>query len=223
MIAFLRRDTAYELIQMCGFAGRFDVVYATGSHHFDPRAGGSFMHSHAQISTTDGEPPWIYHPFALRHLAVGILAFRTLALLDAPMMRETSAVCQRAPGPPKAERSIDEKTCVRIPSTGAPLICSRCDVDVSAGGPTGYRGNDPICDACLLETAPELGMMLVLTAMARLFGDAGPAGGDGNGNGNGNDDGERIHLEELGAFARVYARYAAERGPTRGLASFLRT
>lgn len=159
-------------------------------------------------------PILIQQPVALRHLAVGLLAFQTLALLDRGSARaaETQAAPERDVIPPAEVLVVDTDLSVRIPPTPDIVTCPRCSARLFAGGPTGFQGDDPICDACLLEAAPELGMVLVLVAMARLFGGPPPT----------KDEGGRVSLVELGAFARVYERFAAERSPTRGLGSFLR-
>lgn len=110
------------------------------------------------------------------------------------------------------EADLAARFSVRVPETPDIVPCCHCRLPVFASGPTGYRDDAPACDACLLEQAPELGMMLVLIALARQF-SAIPSS-------RGRHD--HVSLVELGAFARIYERFAAQRGPSRGLGAFLR-
>jgi hypothetical protein len=101
---------------------------------------------------------------------------------------------------------------IRIPVPPACVPCADCGVMVLVAGPTGFREDKPVCDACLLEGAPDLGMVLVLVAVARLFGSLRLRDGEH----------QLQALLELGAFVRLYERYASRRAPTRGFESFLR-
>ncbi len=158
--------------------------------------------------------PLTHVPLALRNLAVCLLAFQTLALLDRANARDGSAESADVRQPSSKDIQSTKLTLsVRVPDAPNRVVCLRCEVQFLAAGPTGYQDQTPICDACLLENAPELGMILVLVAMARLFSAPPPP----------SDRGERVSLVELGAFARVYERFASERAPTRGLGAFLRT
>lgn len=132
-----------------------------------------------------------------------------------------SAVRSRGIEPSRPEEGgADEVACgLREPSftIGVPgfpegVACGVCGVMVLAAGPTGFQGEHPVCDACLLERSPELGMVLVLVAVARLFGTLRVR----------NADHQLQALLELGAFVRLYERYASRHAPTRGFESFLR-
>ncbi|MCP3962306.1 MAG: hypothetical protein GY719_31065 [bacterium] len=87
-------------------------------------------------------------------------------------------------------------------SPGAP--CALC-VEPTGAGPVGYLDEDPVCDLCLLQNCAELGMLLALSAVTREYGDFGPE----------SEDEWRAALAELGAFARLYARFVARSGPRR--------
>ncbi len=91
---------------------------------------------------------------------------------------------------------------------GAP--CRLCAAETGSG-PVGYRGDEPICDLCLLEDAPVLGMVLALVAVVRAYASVVPA----------STDERRGALNELGAFARIYEAFAAKSGPMRWIRSRL--
>lgn len=95
---------------------------------------------------------------------------------------------------------------IRLPDRAGDVDCARCDTRFRAAGPTGHADELPICDLCLLECEKELGMVLALVSVVRVyasmrFGSA------------------REHweaLEEVGAFAHVFEQVAAARsGPGR--------
>ena len=94
---------------------------------------------------------------------------------------------------------------IRIPQPAGPANCAACRARFPAAGPTGYAEDLLICDMCLLENAPELGMVIALVAVVRAFGTVRPT------------DHEDYHeaLAEIGAFARIYERFAAKSGPPR--------
>ncbi len=94
---------------------------------------------------------------------------------------------------------------IRIPEPAGPARCARCRVRFSAAGPTGHAEDRPICDMCLLEGSPKLGMVLALVAVVRAFGTVQPS----------DHEDYREALAELGAFARIYERFAAKAGPAR--------
>ena len=94
---------------------------------------------------------------------------------------------------------------IRIPEPAGPAKCARCQVRFSAAGPTGYAEDQPICDMCLLEGCSELGMVMALAAVVRAFGAVPPS----------SRQDYRDALNELGAFARIYERFAAKSGPPR--------
>ena len=64
---------------------------------------------------------------------------------------------------------------------------------------------EPICDMCLLEGCHELGMVLAVIAVARAYASVDPH----------QVNERREALEELGAFVRIYERFAAKSGPPR--------
>ncbi len=92
---------------------------------------------------------------------------------------------------------------IRIaPNAGAP--CPLCGA-ATGSGPVGYLGDQTICDLCLLEGSNDLGMVLALVAVVRAYGSVEQASSDEH----------RDALNELGAFARIYERFAAKSGPMR--------
>ncbi len=82
--------------------------------------------------------------------------------------------------------------------------CAHCG-EPTGTGPVGYDGDQAICDLCFLERSKVLGMVLALIAVTRAC--------------------ARVELRssqdrhaadaELGAFARIYERFAAKSGPAR--------
>ncbi len=93
---------------------------------------------------------------------------------------------------------------IRAAAAGA-TACAACGHEVAGGAPLGLRGEEPLCDPCLLEASPQLGLMLALAAVARAFAVAcRKARGQ-----------PPEALEELGYFACVYERIAAKAGPMR--------
>ncbi len=92
---------------------------------------------------------------------------------------------------------------IRVASDpGTPcVICG----EATGAGPVGYRGEDPICDRDLLESCHVLGMVMALVAVARASAAAmmehPEAGQDA--------------MKEVGAFIRIYERFAAKSGPPR--------
>ncbi len=83
--------------------------------------------------------------------------------------------------------------------------CAACGEEFTGGGPLGHRDEDPVCDLCLFDGSPELGMVAALIsvtrALAAIHARAGDAGLEA--------------LEQLGFFARVYELVAAKSGPRR--------
>ena len=82
--------------------------------------------------------------------------------------------------------------------------CHLCAAETGSG-PVGYRDEEPLCDLCLFEEAPELGMVLALVAVVRAYASIRPASADEH----------REALNELGFFARMYELFAAKSGPMR--------
>ncbi len=127
----------------------------------------------------------------------------------APVVREPAAVydaeAEPAAGRPWNDELEDVLYSIRIPRPAGSARCARCRVRFSAAGPTGYVEDSPICDMCLLEGSQELGMAMALVAVVRAFGTVRSSShGD-----------YQEALGELGAFARIYERFAAKSGPPR--------
>ncbi len=115
---------------------------------------------------------------------------------------------------PAADRSGADSSAAAKPATGpvysirlaaAPGAPCRLCAAETGSGPVGYRGDEPICDLCLLEEAPALGMVLAVVAVVRAYGSVELAP----------TDERRDALNELGAFARIYETFAAKSGPMR--------
>jgi hypothetical protein len=95
---------------------------------------------------------------------------------------------------------------VRVPKHPGKVECGFCELPFNATGPTGYADSRKICDLCLLEGSNDLGMLLALAAVTRAFGCLELSSRQES----------RDALVELGAFARIYERFAARSGPPRG-------
>ncbi len=94
---------------------------------------------------------------------------------------------------------------IRIPVPAGDVTCPRCGQRFQAAGPTGYAGDQPICDLCLFEGSQPLGMLLALAAVVRAFGALDSGAGE-----------KYLQAsEELAAFARIYEIVAAKSGPAR--------
>ena len=137
------------------------------------------------------------------------LVYETGENQPVPVVREPAAVYEVEAEPaaewPWGEELENVMYSIRLPQPAGSALCARCRVRFSAAGPTGYAEDSPICDMCLLEGAPELGMVMALVAVVRAFGGVRPSShGD-----------YREALNELGAFCRIYERFAAKAGPAR--------
>ncbi len=126
-----------------------------------------------------------------------------------PVVREPAAVYD-VEAEPAVEQLWDDNLedvlySIRIPRPAGSARCVRCRVRFSAAGPTGYAEDLPICDMCLLEGSQQLGMVMALVAVVRAFGTVRPS----------NHGDYQDALGELGAFARIYERFAAKSGPPR--------
>ena len=113
---------------------------------------------------------------------------------------------QERPNPPSpaVAPAVEPAYGIREASASS-LSCAACGHEVAGGGPVGHRGEEPLCDPCLLEGSPQLGMVLALVAVSRAYAAAA----------RGEPEHYRELLEELGAFARVYECIAAKSGPRR--------
>ncbi len=126
-----------------------------------------------------------------------------------PVVCEPAAVyeveAEPAVGWPWSDALEDAPFSIRIPQPAGSARCARCRVRFSAAGPTGFAKDSPICDMCLLEGSQELGMVMALVAVVRAFGAVRTA----------TQEDYQEALSELGAFARIYERFAAKSGPPR--------
>ncbi len=94
---------------------------------------------------------------------------------------------------------------IRIPDLAIGVQCPSCDQSFWASGPTGYRDDQPICDACLLASCHPLGMLLALALVTRQLANLRmEKAGDYD-----------AALREVGVFAQVYEQVAAKNGPPR--------
>ncbi|RMH15640.1 MAG: hypothetical protein D6696_20115 [Acidobacteria bacterium] len=131
--------------------------------------------------------------------AESVLVDRSAAAATAAAGEETSALGARRP-------AVDEVLySVRVPAVPAVVACPRCDGELIAAGPTGYADDEPICDSCLFAACQQLGMMLALASVSRTYAIAAAA----------EPRERRAALAELGAFARIYERFAARHAPLR--------
>ena len=83
-------------------------------------------------------------------------------------------------------------------------LCAKC-AEPTGAGPIGCLDDEPICDMCLLEGCHELGMVPAVIAVARAYASIDPR----------QMNERREALEELGAFVRIYERFASKSGPPR--------
>lgn len=97
---------------------------------------------------------------------------------------------------------MSAETVIRIPERKKPAACDECSGEFVAAGPTGYRADRPLCDRCVFELSPQLGMVLALISATRSFGQLSRRAGD-------------AAAGELVAFARVYETFVAKHGPRR--------
>ncbi len=61
---------------------------------------------------------------------------------------------------------------IQLPGAPGRAWCAHCGQELRAEGPTGFVAAGPICDLCLLQGSPRLGMVLVLVAHARVVASA---------------------------------------------------
>ena len=99
----------------------------------------------------------------------------------------------------------DPDLSIRMPGASGTVECVACRTGVALSGPTAFRDAFVVCDGCLLRAEPELGMLLAVAAVVRSYGQARPEGLLD----------ETTLRTELLAFARVYEKWAGERGPGR--------
>ncbi len=94
---------------------------------------------------------------------------------------------------------------VRLPPDEHRAACPRCGHCWRLSGPTAYANDEPICDLCLLTSEQQLGMVLAVLSVTRMYASAAWA----------SPEDHHTALVELGAFARIYDRFAARFGPLR--------
>ncbi len=104
---------------------------------------------------------------------------------------------------PRSTKTDDPLYTIRIADNPG-TTCATCGKQETGSGPVGFLDDEPVCDLCLLEGSPELGMVLALISVVRAYA-----------NMNGTPEERQAALEELGAFARIYDRFAAKTGPAR--------
>ncbi|MEM9557682.1 MAG: hypothetical protein AAGC60_25715 [Acidobacteriota bacterium] len=106
--------------------------------------------------------------------------------------------------PANAAASADELS-IRIARPTRRSRCALCRRRVVAAGPIGHAGSRPVCDRCLLDHDPQLGMAMAMISVARAYGSSRP---------HSLPDEERARAELL-AFARLYDQFVARFGPAR--------
>ena len=118
------------------------------------------------------------------------------------------------PQPPEADprplpeglsRSVPDDPLYSIRVADNPgAICAACRTQETGSGPVGFMDDDPICDLCLLERSTDLGLLLAIVSVVRVYATS-----------SGTPEAHRQALEELGAFARIYHRIASKSWPAR--------
>ena len=122
----------------------------------------------------------------------------------APSPQQTEVDPTPLPGPAsRLAKSDDPLFSIRVAENSGTL-CAACCKQETGAGPVGYRNDEPVCDLCLLQSTHELGMVLAVISVVRAYANV-----------RGDSEEWQRALEELGAFARVYERFAAESGPAR--------
>lgn len=96
---------------------------------------------------------------------------------------------------------------IRVPPQPGVVLCGTCRAILNAHGPTGYHGGNPICDTCLLEGESQLGMLIALASLARIYAKFDREDGAAR----------EIAAAQILAFARIYDRFARRFGPGREL------
>lgn len=136
----------------------------------------------------------------------------TIEILENPMPRLEAALAAQEEGPiqrPRAKQvlalDVESVYSIRVPREAHEVECPRCGLRFFAAGPTGFCAGKPVCDRCLFEGSPQLGMLLALVSMTRGFARLVPM--------------SELHaeatLEMLGTFAYTYELFASRFGPPR--------
>ena len=121
-----------------------------------------------------------------------------------PSPQQTEADSTPQPEPQsRTAKTEDPLYSIRVAESPGTL-CAGCGKQETGAGPVGYLDEEPICDLCLLQGSHELGMVLAVISVVRAYANVRGYGAE-----------SQSALEELGAFARVYERFAAKSGPAR--------
>ena len=107
-------------------------------------------------------------------------------------------------GKPPANGDATAEPVYSIRVATAAGACAHCG-EPTGTGPVGYDGDRAICDLCFLQRSKVLGMVLALIAVTRACASVELTS---------SEDRRRADAE-LGAFARIYERFAARSGPAR--------
>jgi len=95
---------------------------------------------------------------------------------------------------------------IRLLETDEEAHCSDCGAPFRTVGLIGHRGDQPLCDACLLAGSEQLGVALALLIAVRTFAVVGRTG----------ERKWQEALEDLGTFASIYELVASRVAPPRG-------
>ncbi len=127
---------------------------------------------------------------------------------DSTRNAQTIAVLATAlpkPLPKGLSRSALDDPLYSIRIAEAPgTLCAVCGEQKTGLGPVGYMDDDPICDLCLLERSTDLGLLLAIVSVVRVYATS-----------SGTPEAHRQALEELGAFSRIFHRIASKSWPAR--------
>ncbi len=118
----------------------------------------------------------------------------------------TEPRADEAPEPEgSAQLSVNHERRYSIRVTESPgALCVACGSHDTGAGPVGFLDEEPICDLCLLEASPDLGLLLGVAAVNRAYAQ-----------GSGSPAEQQEALEELGACARIYHGVASRSWPLR--------
>ncbi len=109
------------------------------------------------------------------------------------------------PLPEGLSRSAPDEPLYSIRVAESPgILCAACGKQETGAGPVGYLDEEPICDLCLLERSTDLGLLLAVVSVVRVYATS-----------SGSSEQHAEALEELGAFARIYHRIASKSWPAR--------
>lgn len=111
------------------------------------------------------------------------------------------------PPPSSGAPAGEGRFSIKMPAVPGVFPCAICARFVAARGPTAHLDDDVVCDVCLLERESQLGMLIALASITRLY-----ASFDEN-------DGAAANVAaaQLLAFARIFEVFARRCGPGREL------